>query len=233
MSPARSSTFRCLEIAGFDIWKGWDSSPTDASPEARRARIARRVGSARAEKMLLRRSVDICVTLWLFNHLVINESSVVVGQWRMATQDDVRRIALSLPETVEADGRFAFSVRDRGRDVGFAWVWAERVHPKKARVPNPAVLAVRVADGLEKELILRSDDVKFFTEPHYNGYPAVLIRLAEVDVAELEELLTNAWRYRAPRELREAYDRDRATGPPTDAQARPGVTPAPAPPPTD
>jgi hypothetical protein len=137
----------------------------------------------------------------------------------MATQDDVRRIALALPETVEAEGRFAFSVRDRGRDVGFAWVWAERVHPKKARVPNPAVLAVRVADGLEKELILRSDETKFFTEPHYNGYPAVLIRLAEVDVAELEELLTNAWRYRAPRELREAYDRDRASGPPTDAPA--------------
>ena len=133
----------------------------------------------------------------------------------MATRDDVRRIALALPETSEADGHFAFSVLSKGKQKGFVWVWSERVHPKKARVPNPAVLAVRVADGLEKELILRSDETKFFTEPHYNGYPAVLIRLAEVDVAELEELLTNAWRYRAPRALREAYDRDRAIDPPT------------------
>ena len=74
-------------------------------------------------------------------------------------------------------------------------------------MPNPAVVAVRVADGLEKELILRSDDAKFFTEPHYEGFPAVLVRLAAVDVPELEELVTNAWRYQAPRDLREAFDR--------------------------
>ncbi|HYW24277.1 MAG TPA: hypothetical protein VE953_08925, partial [Terriglobales bacterium] len=78
---------------------------------------------------------------------------------------------------------------------------------KRPRVPNPAVVAVRVADGLEKELILRSDQDKFFTEPHYDGFPAVLIRLAAVDVPELEELVTNAWRYQASRELREAFDR--------------------------
>lgn len=125
----------------------------------------------------------------------------------MATQQDVRRIALSLPETTEAADHFAFSVLNRGRRRGFVWVWAERVHPKRPRVPNPAVVAVRVADGLEKELILRSDQDKFFTEPHYDGFPAVLIRLAAVDVPELEELVTNAWRYQAPRELREAFDR--------------------------
>lgn len=66
-------------------------------------------------------------------------------------------------------------------------------------MPNPAVVAVRVADG--------SDDAKFFTEPHYEGFPAVLVRLAAVDVPELEELVTNAWRYQAPRDLREAFDR--------------------------
>src|SRR5215472_6191732 len=79
----------------------------------------------------------------------------------MATQQDVRRIALSLPETTEAADHFAFSVLNRGRRRGFVWVWAERVHPKRPRVPNPAVVAVRVADGLEKELILRSDQDKF------------------------------------------------------------------------
>jgi hypothetical protein len=125
----------------------------------------------------------------------------------MATQDDVRRIALSLPETSEAEDRFAFSVLNRGKQRGFVWVWQERIHPRRARVPNPAVVAVRTADLLEKELILRSDDVKFFTEPHYDGFPAVLIRLAEISPDELAELVTNAWRYQAPRELREAFDR--------------------------
>ena len=57
----------------------------------------------------------------------------------MATRDDVRRIALSLPETSEAEARFAFSVLNKGKQKGFVWVWMERVHPKKPRVPNPDV----------------------------------------------------------------------------------------------
>jgi len=122
----------------------------------------------------------------------------------VATQEDVRRIALSLPDTSEAEGRFAFSVLDEGKQKGFVWVWVERVHPKKPRVPNPKVVAVRVADQLEKELILRSDEEKFFTEPHYHGFPAVLVRLAAIDAGELEELITNAWRYQAPRALSQA-----------------------------
>ena len=63
----------------------------------------------------------------------------------MASQADVRRIALSLPETEEAPDRFAFSVRNKGKRKGFVWVWMERVTPKKPRVPQPAVIAVRVA----------------------------------------------------------------------------------------
>jgi hypothetical protein len=125
----------------------------------------------------------------------------------MATEADVRRIALALPDTSETADRFAFSVLNRGKQKGFVWVWAERVHPKRPRVPNPAVVAVRVADELEKELLLRSDEEKFFTEPHYRGFPAVLVRLAAIDVDELEELITNAWRYQAPRALVEAFDR--------------------------
>jgi hypothetical protein len=125
----------------------------------------------------------------------------------MADQSDVRRIALSLPEVVEAEDRFAFSVLNRGKAKGFAWVWQERVHPKKARVPQPAVLAVRVANQLEKEMLLGADEQKFFTEPHYNGYPAVLVRLAAVDVDELEELIIDAWRCQAPRNLVEELDR--------------------------
>jgi hypothetical protein len=119
----------------------------------------------------------------------------------MATQDDVRRIALSLPETVEAADRFAFSVRNKGKEKGFAWAWNERVEPKKPRVPRPDVLAVRVADQGEKATLLASDPEKFFTEPHYNGFPAVLVRLTAVDVDELRELITDAWRCQAPRGL--------------------------------
>jgi hypothetical protein len=110
-------------------------------------------------------------------------------------------IALYLPKTEEAADRFAFSVLNKGKAKGFAWVWLERIHPKKARVPQPEVLAVRVANLDEKDLLLTVDDGRFFTEPHYNGYPAVLVRLAQVEPDELEALLTNAWRCMAPRDL--------------------------------
>jgi hypothetical protein len=124
----------------------------------------------------------------------------------VATQEDVRRIALSLPETEEAEDRFAFSVRNNGKSKGFVWVWQERVQPKKPRVPNPAVLAVRVAGLDEKAALLAMDPDKFFTEPHYNGFPAVLVRLKAVDVPLLEELITGAWRCMAPRALVEAAE---------------------------
>lgn len=75
----------------------------------------------------------------------------------MADHDDVRRIALSLPETVEEQDRFAFSVVVKGKRKGFTWVWCERVHPKKPRVPNPDVLVIRVADLTERQLLLESD----------------------------------------------------------------------------
>ena len=124
----------------------------------------------------------------------------------MATRTDVRRIALSLPDTTEAGDDFAFSVRNGNKDKGFAWVWKERIEPKKPRVPNPKVLAVRVEDEGEKQALLAADPQKFFTEPHYNGFPAVLVVLANVGRAELRELLVDAWRCQAPRRLVAEYD---------------------------
>ena len=124
----------------------------------------------------------------------------------MARQSDVRRIALGLPETSEGESHFAFSVMRGGKWKGFAWTWNERVAPKKPRVPNPKVLAVRVADLSEKEMLLASDEEVFFTEPHYDGFPAVLVRLAAIPVVQLEALLIGAWRCQAPRALVEAYD---------------------------
>ena len=127
----------------------------------------------------------------------------------MATQADVRRIALSLPEVVEVEGRFVFAVPHRGKHKEFAWVWKERVDPKEARVPNVKVLAVRVANEIEKQEMLASDDTKFFTEPHYNGFPAILVRLPKVGARELRELLTDAWRVQAPKSLVKDFDEGR------------------------
>jgi hypothetical protein len=138
----------------------------------------------------------------------------------MASQRDVRRIARSLPGTVEEKDRFAFAVVNKGKPKGYAWVWLERLHPKKARVPNPEVLAVRVANLEEKELLLSSDDGRLFTEPHYNGYPAVLVRLQAVTVAELEALVTAAWRCQAPAPVVEAFDAGRKPGRPRRSPAR-------------
>jgi hypothetical protein len=119
----------------------------------------------------------------------------------MATQADVRRIALSLPETEEGKDRFGFSVLNKGKSKGFAWVWMERIDPKKPRVANPGVIAVRVANNAQKDLIIASDSKKFFTEPHYNGFPAVLVRLKAVTVPDLKVLLAEAWRCQAPAAL--------------------------------
>jgi hypothetical protein len=117
----------------------------------------------------------------------------------MATQADVRRIALSMPAAEEANRGFAFSVPNKGKLKGFVWVWMERVAPKKPRVPNPGVIAVRVANEGQKNALLSADPVKFFTEPHYNGFPAVLVRLEAVSVADLEVLIAEGWRCQAPR----------------------------------
>jgi hypothetical protein len=120
----------------------------------------------------------------------------------MATRADVRRIAMSLPAVEEARVGFAFSVPDKkGKLKGFVWVWMERVVPKKPRVPNPGVIAVRVANVGQKNALLSADPKKFFTEPHYDGFPAVLVRLEAVSVADLKVLIAEAWRCQAPAEL--------------------------------
>ena len=128
----------------------------------------------------------------------------------MADQSVARRIALSLPGTSDEEGRFTFSVLNKGKHRGFVWVWLECVEPKQPRVPRPEVLAIRVHDASEKEMLLASDREKFFTEPHYNRVPAVLVRLAANDPEELEELTTEAWCSQAPRTLVKVYEQRRS-----------------------
>jgi hypothetical protein len=123
----------------------------------------------------------------------------------MVNEEDVRRVALSLPEVTQNPKGFGFSVHDKA----FAWSYMERVDPKKARVGRPDVLAVRVADENEKQFLLIADPEKFFTVPHYDGFPAVLVRLEKIEADQLEELLIEAWRSKAPRTLVAAFDERR------------------------
>jgi hypothetical protein len=125
----------------------------------------------------------------------------------MATQNDVRKIARSLPGATEGTDRFAFSVEIKGKHKGFVWVWLERKDPRKARTPCPTVLAVRVRDQADKAALLAGDPEVFFTEPHYNGFPAVLVRLPKVSRALLRKLIVEAWRCQAPRRLVEGFER--------------------------
>jgi hypothetical protein len=118
---------------------------------------------------------------------------------------DVHRIALSLPHATQDGSKIRYLV-DGGK--AFAWTWKKRVEPKRARVEQLDVFAVRVANEEEKQVLIASDPGKFFTEPHYNGYPAVLVRLAEIDPDELSELLMDAWRNAAPRKLVAELDAD-------------------------
>ncbi|MDX6538952.1 MAG: hypothetical protein QOI71_562 [Gaiellales bacterium] len=114
------------------------------------------------------------------------------------SSDDVRRIALALPSAVQDGDELRYLVAG---GKAFAWTWKKRVDPKRARVEQRDVYAVRVSGEEEKQALLAADPAAFFTEPHYAGYPAVLVRLAAIDEDELTELLTDAWRAAAPRRL--------------------------------
>jgi hypothetical protein len=103
-------------------------------------------------------------------------------------------MALALPDVTESDDHFGFGVLTKGKWKQFAWAWNERVQPKKPRVPRADVLVVRVVDQADKEALLASDPDVFFTEPHYDGSAAVLVRLPKVADEQLEELLVDAWR---------------------------------------
>jgi hypothetical protein len=106
----------------------------------------------------------------------------------MVDEHDVREIALSLPDVTEGDGGFSFGVNK----TGIAWPYPERVHPKKARVPRKDIFVVRVADEDDKQALLQGEPEIFFTTDHYDGYPAVMVRLAKIDNVRLTELLTDA-----------------------------------------
>ncbi len=121
----------------------------------------------------------------------------------MADADDVRRLALALPHVseIESDG-FDFRVADKG----FVWSYPER-RPGRPRRLRADVAVLFVGDEAEKQALLLGEPDVFFTTPGYDGLPLVMLRLVEVDVERLEELVTDAWRMRAPAALVGHLDR--------------------------
>jgi len=111
----------------------------------------------------------------------------------VTTADDVRELALALPATTEKPsyGMPGFRVKDK----------------LFARIREEGdVLAVWCGGLDEKEFLIAADPEKFFTTPHYDGHPMVLVRLGAVDRAELGELLEDSWRLRAPKRLAAELD---------------------------
>ena len=112
----------------------------------------------------------------------------------MADADDVRRIALGLPDVVEIDSDgFDFRIGDKG----FVWSYPERRQGQPRRI-RADVAVLFVGDEAEKQALLLGEPGIFFTAPGYDGWPLVMLRLAKVDVDRLRELVTDAWRMRAP-----------------------------------
>lgn len=116
----------------------------------------------------------------------------------MANSDDVRRIALALPDVVEipSDG-FDFRVANRG----FVWSYPERI-PGRRRVIRTDIAVLYVGDEAEKQALVLGEPDLFFTTTGYEGSPLVMLRLEAVGVERLGELVTDAWRMRAPDDLR-------------------------------
>ncbi|MER7003726.1 MmcQ/YjbR family DNA-binding protein [Dactylosporangium sp. NPDC000555] len=115
----------------------------------------------------------------------------------MTDAEDVRRLALSLPHVVEIDSDgFDFRVADKG----FVWSYPER-SPGRPRVIRTDIAVLYVGDEAEKQALLLGEPERFFTTPAYDGMPLVMLRLAEVDIDRLAELVTDAWRMRAPESM--------------------------------
>ena len=124
----------------------------------------------------------------------------------MASFDDVRRIALGLPETSERPqwGNASWRVRNK------PFVWERPLRPADLRAlgdaaPDGPILGVRVEHLIAKEALLADDPGVYFTTPHFDGYPAVLVRLDEITLEELEEVIAEAWLCQAPKRLGREY----------------------------
>ena len=124
----------------------------------------------------------------------------------MATWRDVRRLALALPGASESSSRdhAAWTVNDK------FFVWERPLRKSDlealgAKAPKGPILGVRTS-GLEmKEALIASKPRVFFTTPHFEGYPAVLVKLDKIAVGDLREIIVEAWVARAPKKAVDAF----------------------------
>jgi hypothetical protein len=125
----------------------------------------------------------------------------------VASLDDVRRLALALPESREDTGRDGLAFW-RVKDKLFVWERPLRASDLKAlgeAAPDGIILGARVPDEGAKHALIATAPAVYFTTPHFNGYPAVLVRLGEIAIDELAELIVEAWLDRAPARIAKAY----------------------------
>jgi hypothetical protein len=124
----------------------------------------------------------------------------------VATWDDVRRMALELPETSEQISRE--NRHWRVKDKLFVWERPLRRSDLEAlgeSAPAGPILGARVEHLVAKEALLADDPDMFFTTRHFDGYPAVLVQLDEIGLEDLREVIVEAWLARAPKRLAKAY----------------------------
>ena len=124
----------------------------------------------------------------------------------MATWDDVRRLALELPETNEVTSRER--AQWRVKDKLFVWERPLRRSDLEAlgdSAPDGPILGARVEHLVAKEAMIADDPSVFFTTPHFDGYPAVLVQLEKIGLEDLREVIVEAWLARAPKRLAQAY----------------------------
>ena len=124
----------------------------------------------------------------------------------MATWDDVRRFALALPETSERISRdnAHWTVKDK------LFVWERPLRKSDLNAlgdsaPDGPILGARVEHELAKQALIETGPDVFFTTPHFDGYPAILVQLEKISLGDLEEVVTEAWLVRAPKRLAQQY----------------------------
>ena len=124
----------------------------------------------------------------------------------MAGWEDVQRIALSLPETGE---RVSRDLRQwRVKDKLFVWerpLRRREIEGLGRNAPDGPILGARVEHLGAKQALLADDPAVFFTTSHFDGYPAILVRLDRITLEDLEEVVTEAWLARAPKRLASRY----------------------------
>jgi hypothetical protein len=124
----------------------------------------------------------------------------------MASWDDVRRLALEMPEATEVTSRER--AQWRVKDKLFVWERPLRKSDLEALgddAPDGPILGARVEHLVAKEAMLADDPSVFFTTPHFEGYPAVLVQLEKIGLDDLREVIVEAWLARAPKKLAQAY----------------------------